>query len=188
MRSIESTIRAAVLVTTLLASVACEREKRQFRGTPPGGSALSDVVMSPLQPGPALVNVAHEHPYERNAWAVSQGKRLFAQMNCAGCHGMGGGGGMGPPLLDDEWIYGADPANIYSTIVEGRPNGMPSFRGRLSKDQVWQLTAYVRSLSGQLRKDVRSGRDDHSADYPDEQNRNRQTPRQSFLPPASQFP
>ena len=183
------TTRAMVLVSAaLVATAGCEREERRFREIPPAGSATGDVVMSPLQPGPSLVEVVHEHPYERNAWAVSQGKRLYAQMNCAGCHGMGGGGGMGPPLLDDEWIYGADPANIYSTIVEGRPNGMPSFRGRLSNDQVWQLTAYVRSLSGLLRKDVRSGRDDHSADYPDEQNRNRQTPRQSFLPPASQFP
>lgn len=179
---------AVVALIAVTMTTACEREERRFRELPPAGSAVSDVVMSPLQPGPSLVSVAHEHPYERNAWAVAQGKRLYVQMNCAGCHGMGGGGGMGPPLMDDEWIYGADPANIYSTIVEGRPNGMPSFRGRLSNDQVWQIVAYVRAMSGQLRKDVRTSRDDHSADYPDEQNRNRQSPRQSFRPRGSEFP
>ena len=55
---------------------------------------------------------------------------------------------MGPPLMDDEWIYGSEPENIFATIVEGRPNGMPSFRGRIPDYQVWQLVAYVRSMSG----------------------------------------
>ena len=32
--------------------------------------------------------------------------------------------------------------------MKGRPNGMPSFRGRIPEDQIWQLVAYVRSLSG----------------------------------------
>ena len=33
--------------------------------------------------------------------------------------------------MDREWIYGGQPANIFATIVEGRPNGMPSWRGRI---------------------------------------------------------
>ena len=61
---------------------------------------------------------------------------------------------MGPPLMDDEWIYGSEPQNIYATIVEGRPNGMPSFRGKIPDQQVWELVAYVRSMSGLLRQDV----------------------------------
>ena len=65
---------------------------------------------------------------------------------------------MGPPLMDDEWIYGNDPENIFATIVEGRPNGMPSFRGKLPEYQVWQLAAYVQSLSGMVPKDAASGR------------------------------
>lgn len=63
---------------------------------------------------------------------------------------------------------------------------MPSFRGRLGTDQTWQIVAYVRSLSGLQRKDVRPSRDDHMAAVPDEQNRNRQDPTQSFLPPGSE--
>jgi len=45
--------------------------------------------------------------------------------------------------MDDEWIYGFEPVNIFATIVEGRPNGMPSFRNRIPDYQVWQLVAYV---------------------------------------------
>ena len=64
--------------------------------------------------------------YEENAYAIAEGKRLFSAYNCVGCHGHGGGG-MGPPLMDDNWIYGEEPEQIFSTLVEGRPNGMPTF-------------------------------------------------------------
>jgi cytochrome c oxidase cbb3-type subunit 3 len=37
---------------------------------------------------------------------------------------------------------------------------MPSVGGRIAEDQVWQIVAYVRSLSGQLRKDVAPSRSD----------------------------
>jgi cytochrome c oxidase cbb3-type subunit 3 len=63
--------------------------------------------------------------------------------------------------MDQKWIYGSEPQNIYSTIVEGRPNGMPSFRGKIPESQIWEIVAYVRSMSGQLPKDVSPGRGDH---------------------------
>ena len=90
---------------------------------------------------------------------MNEGKRLFAWFNCVGCHAHGGGG-MGPPLIDERWIYGSAPENIYSTIVEGRPNGMPSFRGKIPDYQVWQLVAYVRALGGLAPKDAAPGRND----------------------------
>src|SRR5204862_335278 len=74
-------------------------------------------------------------------------------MNCAGCHAHGGGG-MGPPLMDDEWRYGGSMDEIAATILDGRPNGMPSFRGRITEDQAWQLAAFVRALSAQPRQDA----------------------------------
>ncbi len=77
---------------------------------------------------------------------IAAGKQLFSAMNCYGCHSQGGGG-MGPPLMKTIWIYGGSIENIAATIREGRPNGMPSFRGFFPDDQIWQLAAYVRSLS-----------------------------------------
>ena len=56
--------------------------------------------------------------------------------------------------MDAEWVYGSAPEHIYTSIVAGRPNGMPAFGGRIAASQAWQLTAYVRSLSGWIRKDV----------------------------------
>ena len=78
-------------------------------------------------------------------------------MNCVGCH-FHGGGGMGPPLMDDEWRYGGRIDQIAASIAEGRPNGMPSWRSKLTEDQIWKLAAYVRSLSGQPSKDAVSSR------------------------------
>jgi len=52
--------------------------------------------------------------------------------------------------MDDEWIYGSDPQQIFATIAEGSANGMPAWKYRLTTDQIWQLVAYVRSLSHPL--------------------------------------
>ena len=178
---------ASCLTVATLAIVltACRREERRFHEVPPAADATTNVTMGSLQPGPSLVSVGTEHPYDKNAYAISQGKRLYVQFNCAGCHGLAGGGGIGPPLMDSKWIYGADPSNIFSTIVEGRPNGMPSWKGKLSNDQIWQLAAYVRDLAGLHRKDVRNSRGDNMAAVQDEQNRNVQVPRPSSEPPGS---
>ena len=88
-----------------------------------------------------------------------KGEKLYNAYNCVRLP-FHGGGGIGPPLMDNTWIYGSEPQNIYATIVEGRPNGMPSFRGKIPDQQVWEIVAYVRSLSGQLPKDVAPGRSD----------------------------
>jgi cytochrome c oxidase cbb3-type subunit III len=134
---------------SLLALVACNRERRAL--TVSGADArraVTTVRDSKIQPGsrklPAAIGGS---PYEGNAYAISQGQQLFDQYNCSGCH-FHGGGGIGPPLMDDDWVYGSSPANIYESISEGRPNGMPSFGGHIPDAQIWQLVAFVRSVGG----------------------------------------
>jgi cytochrome c oxidase cbb3-type subunit 3 len=161
--------RTAVLVVaaTAVLGAACRREARPFdqlaaaSAVARGGSTTSD-----LRAGGAI-DVGAPSPFQDNAWAQSEGKRLFTAYNCSGCHA-NGGGGIGPALIDDEWIYGYAPAAIYASIVEGRPDGMPSFRGRLPEYQVWQLVAYVHSMSGQTPIDASSGRSDHMQARPPE--------------------
>ena len=67
--------------------------------------------------------------YANNSPALAEGQWLYTQMNCVGCHAHGGGG-MGPALMDDKWRYGGRIDQIAATITEGRPNGMPAWRGR----------------------------------------------------------
>lgn len=174
-------------VPLLLGLVACEREERRFREVPPTATADAMVRQSPLQPGPPVHQVRLRSAYEENAYAVSEGKRLFSQFNCVGCHGHGGGA-MGPPLMDDEWIYGSEPQNIFASIVQGRPNGMPSFGGKIATTQVWELAAYVRAMSGLVRKDVAPGRDDALQATAQEQATTEQHPVESGTPPQSERP
>jgi cytochrome c oxidase cbb3-type subunit 3 len=112
-------------------------------------NSAADVIDSALDPGVdhSLVSSdPHVAALLENPDAVQTGMRLFAQYNCNGCHS-NGGGGMGPDLMDDEWIYGGRLEQIHQTIVQGRPNGMPSWGGKIPDEQIWQITAYVRSMS-----------------------------------------
>ncbi|WP_425265642.1 c-type cytochrome [Terrihabitans rhizophilus] len=161
-------IRLIAAMSLFLAVAACEREDRSFQSPPPGPA--DQVVLSPLSPGqaaPVAANSGQGQAYESNAYHVSQGKRLFTWFNCVGCHG-NGGGGSGPALMDDAWIYGNTIENIAATIREGRPNGMPSFRGKVPEEQIWQLSAYVRALGGLTSKDVPPGRNDDMQSAPGE--------------------
>lgn len=97
---------------------------------------------------------------QEKAQQMSEGARLYTQMNCVGCHAHGGGG-MGPPLSDPTWLYGSDGAAVFRSIAEGRPNGMPSYRTRLTDDQIMQLVSYVRALGGLEPKTAAPNRDDH---------------------------
>jgi len=152
---------AVVLVLACaVATLSCWREKRQFRGAPAADARWAPVRIPPLQPGQPLPDNIKVGPYEGNAWAISEGQRLYNWYNCSGCH-FNGGGGIGPPLMDDVWIYGSEPENIHATIVEGRPNGMPSFGGHIPDEQIWQIVAYVRSLSALESPDAVPPRNDH---------------------------
>lgn len=149
---------ACVLSVAVLAS--CERESRPFRDLPVAAARAQTETQTPLQAGAPPPPADTFSPYQANAWGIGEGKRLFTAYNCTGCHAHGGGA-IGPPLMDEEWVYGFQPSNIYYSIVEGRPDGMPSFRNKIPDFQVWQLVAYIQSMSGQTPIDASPGRSDH---------------------------
>src|SRR5690349_7280822 len=186
-RRLQRIVILLVAVPGALWLAACEREKREFRPSPPAASSGTNVRETSLQPGPNVPVPDAKNEYEENAYAMSEGKRLYENYNCSGCH-FQGGGGIGPPLMDDKWIYGSDPQNIFETISEGRPNGMPAFGGKISADQIWQIVAYVRSMSGLLRKDVAPGRSDDMQVRPQEQQTQKAKPVPSALPPSAEHP
>jgi cytochrome c oxidase cbb3-type subunit 3 len=182
---------AAILALLLpLALTACEREQRRFTEIAPLSGRPEPQANTDLRPGmpgaPGAQSKTTVPPsYGENAWAIAEGKRLYTWFNCVGCHAHGGGG-MGPPLMDEKWIYGSDPDSIHATILQGRPNGMPAFGGKLADQQVWQLVAYVRAMSGLVRKDVRPGRNDDMAVRPSEQAMEYQMPEAAGSPPSEQ--
>ena len=76
---------------------------------------------------------------------VAAGGRLY-RSHCAVCHGIEGEGGRGVDLTTGRFRHGSSDSRLFTTISEGIPGTeMPGifFNGR----QMWQLVAFVRSLS-----------------------------------------
>jgi len=154
------------MVLVLLGLAGCKREERQFR-TDPAQASLNNryqltglVPNSPTNQIGAAAPSTFESDYQENAYQLSQGQMLYDNFNCNTCHAHGGGD-IGPPLNDNKWIYGYEPQQIYASIADGRPKGMLAFGSRLNENQLWELVAYVRSLSGLAPKTVAAGRSDH---------------------------
>lgn len=161
------------VLALLVMLAACEREERNFPD-----QQMAPVTVSPQSPfarpstlyaGEPPVVGAELDPalpgYKETAYAVSEGQTLYFMFNCVGCHA-NGGGAMGPALMDRVWTYGSTPRDIAVTIIAGRPNGMPSFRGKLVPGQLYALIAYVRSLGGFVRGDAIGSRTEHLQTMP----------------------
>jgi cytochrome c oxidase cbb3-type subunit III len=137
----------ALALAAIVIATSCSREREPpAQPVPHQTGSLLQVTVTGIEAGGASPAPEYQNPYEGNVHALKDGERIYTWFNCHGCHGAVGGGGMGPPLADEDWIYGNTPAHIYSSIMEGRPQGMPSFRGLLSEDEAWKLVAHVRSL------------------------------------------
>lgn len=158
----------AVLLLT-----ACEREKREFRAPQVVKETDEKIALSSLSAGPSpptQETTGKGKDFEENAYHINEGQKLYTWFNCNGCHAHGGGDS-GPALMDDRWIYGGSIENIVQTIREGRPNGMPSFRGKIPDDQIWQIAAYVRSMGRYTPKAAAPSRLDDMHPGPAEQRR-----------------
>jgi cytochrome c oxidase cbb3-type subunit 3 len=131
-----------------LATVTTSREgDAQQTQSSSGRGALLQVPVSSLFPGGVTFPPQIKNPAASDPAAIERGMQAFQSMNCVGCHAPNGGGGMGPALSERQFIYGHEPANIYLSIYQGRPNGMPAWGEMLPADAIWDLVAYVTSIS-----------------------------------------
>lgn len=137
-------MRLAPVALALLA-VSC---RSQPAPSGPAGNLTERHQVTERRAGPpAAAPMPETAPAEKVAEeTLAEGRTLYHQYNCAGCHAAGGGA-IGPALIDDEWIYGDGLDNIFFTIVEGRPQGMPAFRGRIPDGQIRTIAQYVRSMA-----------------------------------------
>lgn len=143
-----------------LAAVAFTRaapeQRAAAQATPPSGDDLAArFVAHPEHIQPGLVpprGLTLRNPYEGDRNAVAAGAKLFVAYNCIDCHGADGGGAMGPSLADGRWHFGGAPSEIFESIYQGRPDGMPAWGSLISADQIWLLVTYLQSL--EANKDV----------------------------------
>jgi cytochrome c oxidase cbb3-type subunit III len=137
-----------------------EASPRSETGVPaieatPGASApfsasanpILHVPVSGLHPGDVSFAPKINNPLARDPQAATRGMQDFNQFNCVGCHAGNGGGGMGPALSEGQFIYGSSPANLFLSIYQGRPNGMPAWGELLPESTIWELVAYVQSIA-----------------------------------------
>lgn len=135
-------ILAAILFYAFLAA-GCSGPATEVAAqgaAPPIGIPVGPVPGAPVQTNP------RNSPYGQDQAALAEGRRLFQSYNCAGCHGDHAGGGMGPSLRDEDWIYGGSDAQVFNSIAEGRAHGMPAWGIKVPEDQIWKLVAYIKSL------------------------------------------
>jgi cytochrome c oxidase cbb3-type subunit 3 len=168
----------APLTFGMVALAACNRENRNLDAPGPETGPRAPAV-SDLRPGPATAPAPGDprgKDYEGNATHIANGQHYYRWFNCSGCH-FNGGGGIGPALMDEKWRYGGGIEQIYASIVQGRPNGMPSFAGKIPEQQVWEIAAYVRTLSGNADKLAAPSRSDAMRSIPPINNIDKQPPK-----------
>ena len=99
---------------------------------------------------PALVDEVVRDPnedvYIGKKEHIAAGEQLYS-VACSGCHGQEGEGGRGPNLAIGPAAQGKRPTQIHNSIKNGVPGSdMPPY-GSLPEEQLWQITAFVSSLS-----------------------------------------
>lgn len=164
-RSIGSSLGAMTLVTLVaVAALLTRGSVRASRAQEPARSTRTSTLPSPqagndlagrfvshadhIQPGMVspLVGLVLRNPHEGEATAVVTGAKLYIAYNCIDCHGADGTGAIGPSLADGRWHFGGTPSEIFESIYQGRPEGMPAWGSLISPDQIWMLVTYLRSL------------------------------------------
>lgn len=148
--------RIAIGAVALLAGASLGAAAQQAAPTQP---MVSTII--PQEGPPGRVPLGHvagaigldlpfdvPNPLQGSHDAIEAGKQLYIRMNCAGCHGYGAKGNMGPNLIDKYWRYGGTPVQVFKSIFEGRPQGMPAWGAKLSANEIWMLVAYIQSLGG----------------------------------------
>ncbi len=83
---------------------------------------------------------------ELTRYTAASSKVLFGDY-CSACHGSGGQGNPGYPILaDDYWQYGGSPAKLIETLTYGRRGAMTAHTNLLSESEVDQLAEFVVDL------------------------------------------
>jgi hypothetical protein len=150
-----ATMALAAVTGVALAALLTQGGLRASRAQAPsarqaGADLAARFVTHPehIRPGlvPAPTGLPLRNPHEGDANAIATGAKLFIAYNCIDCHGADGSGAMGPSLADGRWHFGGAPAEIFESIYQGRPEGMPAWGSLISPDQIWMLVSYLRSL------------------------------------------
>lgn len=138
--------RAAIAGLMLVSALAAGQVATKYRHI-----ALEtplEVTIPPDAP-PAVMqfHATGKNPYNGNAQAVEEGKKLYDEW-CAQCHAPQGTGGMGPSLVAKQHTYprSATDVGLFEAVYGGALGAMQPFNDRLSQDQILKVIAYINEL------------------------------------------
>ena len=80
--------------------------------------------------------------------ALKVGERLYASY-CTTCHGSDARGARGyPNLRDNDWLFGGQPEQIKTSIMQGRQAAMPAWEAVMTHEGIFNVTSYIEQLAG----------------------------------------
>lgn len=83
-----------------------------------------------------------------SATGLSSGQTIF-EANCAACHAIDGGGGIGPNLTDEYWLHGGSIRDVFTVVKYGViEKGMVPWEDQLNPQEIQQVSSYILSLKG----------------------------------------
>ncbi|HEX4783566.1 MAG TPA: c-type cytochrome [Candidatus Sulfotelmatobacter sp.] len=134
---------AGIVLSLLLAGGGCQEYSAP--AAPESSPAPVPTAVGPI-PGAGSNVKFRSNPFANDPVALQEGRKLFNWYNCSGCHGGHAGGGMGPSLRDQVWLFGERDDQIFDSIAAGRGHGMPSWGSKIPEDQIWKLVTYIKSM------------------------------------------
>ncbi|WP_232834781.1 cbb3-type cytochrome c oxidase N-terminal domain-containing protein [Pleomorphovibrio marinus] len=86
--------------------------------------------------------------FDASGPSIRAGQTLY-EANCAACHAVDGGGGVGPNLTDEYWIHGGAIEDIFTVVKYGViEKGMVPWQDQMSPLEMQQVSSYVLTLVG----------------------------------------
>ncbi|MDD5560122.1 c-type cytochrome [Candidatus Methylomirabilis sp.] len=149
MRQKKWLLTTSVLALVMLGcaqSITAQSQQEPAKTEAPGQQPKASEAPAPAdQQKPKKLN-----PFTGNPDAIKEGRQLYLQAGCPGCHGSGGGGAMAgaTPFIRDAWKFGGDD-ETYFKVIKGTYPGqtMPAvFGANLTDEQVWKIIAWIRSI------------------------------------------
>ncbi len=105
----------------------------------------ADVAIAEEKAAAVKATMPTENPYRGDDAALAQGAETWRTI-CVACHLPEGTGLVGPSLVDPFWKYGNSDEELFSTVSDGRPAGMPPWGPQLGAEKIWKVLAYMETL------------------------------------------
>lgn len=154
MRQKKSLVATLILTVVMLGcaqSLTAQTQKEPEKAVESGQTPSVQQPKGSETPAPAGPQKPKKlNPFTGNPDAIKEGRQLYLQTGCPGCHGSGGGGAMAgaTPLLGGRWKFGGDDETLFKVIKGTYPGQtMPAVFGAVLKDeQIWKIIAWIRSV------------------------------------------